>query len=224
MNNNNSQKQMSQSNIVPPRQQIIENNQSMEFHQKSVEHLKKIENLSKKDISDNSASKHSTTAVSVCCNIPTEAEIQKIIDEFNTLFRQYNEIISKNPKQDIQNTQSAAKFQETKLDQINVAVMTEQDNRELLTGYKTNPKIRKCKCTTVRRHSSSQSVRTEKSCICNFRRSKSDVCVRKAPSLKSINNSKHFLKSSRYSKQYVNAKPNWISKTMRKFKSKDERK
>ncbi|XP_051158041.1 uncharacterized protein LOC127279624 [Leptopilina boulardi] len=220
----NISRQTSQSPIVSSRKQSFEKNQSSsEFQQKSVEYLKKMENTSKKDFCDNTTCKYSTTAISVCCNIPTEAEIQKIIDEFNTLFRQYNEIISKNPKQDIKNTQSSMKFHTNKIDQINVGVMTdEHENREIIS-YKSHSKIRKCKCT-IKRHSSNQSVKTRKSCICNFRKSKSDMSMRKAPSLKSINNSNYFVKSPMYSKQHINSKPNWISKTMKKFKSKDDRK
>lgn len=222
----------SQTNVVHARKQShthFEKNPSTEFQQKNEEHLKEMEKPLKKNFCNDSTCKYSTAPVSVCCNIPTEAEIQKIIDEFNILFRQYNEIIAKAPKENVKNTQSTVKFSASKQDQntINVGVMTEHENRDVVS-YKLNSKIRKCQCSgskkEIRRHSSSQSVKTVKSCSCNFRKSKSDIGMRKNSSLKSINNSNYFVQSPRYSKHHINSKPNWISKTMRKFRSKDDRK
>ncbi|XP_033208469.1 uncharacterized protein LOC117167555 [Belonocnema kinseyi] len=186
-------------------------------------------NISKEELKNLSPSyflyKNAKGPTSGCCDVTSESEINKTIDDSNTVFQNYNEFISRNTRQDLNNKipQSSVPFEipYTCKKTTNQGTMTVPHDFQVFDS-KVKSKIKKCKCNKkgFRKNESTQSFRSMRSCTCSLIKSKSDLHPERTTTLKNCK-SISTIKFSRDSKHRLTSKTSWISKTMRRLRFKN---
>ena len=150
----------------------------------------------------------------------TETEIRKTICEFNAVFQQYSELFLKPVKQDLKRkSQSSAKFElpdTTETNVANVGTMTDLEGFQIFRS-KSSRKIKKCRYNKTKKKfkkkSSFQNFRSVRSCSCNLKKSKTDMCPRKVVSLKNVKRSNCTIKIRK--KHPLIFKSSWASKIVK---------